>query len=55
MEVILPAHIAARFAGLYSMRKAGYVLRSARVLGALGYSVEVDRTCAWLVVARHLG
>jgi DDE family transposase len=41
MEVILPAHIAARFAGLYSMRKTGYVLRSARVLGALGYSVEV--------------
>jgi hypothetical protein len=31
MEGILPAHIAARFAGLYSMRKAGYVLRSARV------------------------
>ena len=31
MEVILPAHIAARLAGLYSMRKAGYVLRSARV------------------------
>ena len=41
MEVILPAHIAARFAGLYSMRRAGYVLRLARVLGALGYSVEV--------------
>src|SRR2546423_8210996 len=41
MEVILPAHLAARFAGLYSMRKAGYVLRSARVLGALGYSAEV--------------
>src|ERR671922_2279148 len=41
MEVILPAHMAARFAGLYSMRKEGYVLRSARVLGALGYSVEV--------------
>src|SRR6266545_4998493 len=41
MEVILPAHLAGRFAGLYSMRKAGYVLRSARVLGALGYSVEV--------------
>src|SRR6516165_4802934 len=41
MEVILPAHIAARFAGLYSLRKAGYVLRSARVLGALGCSVEV--------------
>jgi len=31
MGVILPAHIAARFAGLYSMRKAGSVLRSARV------------------------
>src|SRR2546425_12836462 len=41
MEVILPAHITARFAGLYSMRKAGYVLRSARVLGALGDSVAV--------------
>src|SRR5262249_34397922 len=41
MGVILPAHMAARFAGLYSMRKAGYVLRSARVLGALGYSTEV--------------
>ena len=41
MEVIVAAHLAARFAGLYSMRKAGYVLRSARVLGALGYSVEV--------------
>src|SRR5262245_15681088 len=41
MEVLLPAHMAARFAGLYSMRKAGYALRSARVLGALGYSVEV--------------
>src|SRR6516225_3568103 len=41
LEVILPAPLAARVAGLYSMRKAGYVLRSARVLGALGYSVEV--------------
>jgi hypothetical protein len=41
MEVLLAAHMAARFTGLYSMRKAGYVLRSARVLGALGYSVEV--------------
>jgi hypothetical protein len=41
MEVILASHLAARFAGLYSMRKAGYVLRSASVLGALGYSVEV--------------
>jgi Transposase DDE domain len=41
MEVILTSHLAARFAGLYSMRKSGYVLRSAAVLGALGYSVEV--------------
>ena len=41
MEVILPAHLAGRFAGLYSFRKTGYVLNSARVLGALGYSVEV--------------
>jgi hypothetical protein len=41
MEVLLASHLAARFAGLYSMRKSGYVLRSASVLGALGYSVEV--------------
>jgi hypothetical protein len=34
MEVIVAAHMAARVAGLYSLRKAGYVLRSARVLGA---------------------
>jgi hypothetical protein len=48
LEVIVPAHLAARFAGLYSMRKAGYVLRSARVLGALGYSVEViDPAHGW--------
>ena len=31
MEVLLPAHRAARFAGLDAMRQAGYVLRSARV------------------------
>ncbi len=36
MEVIVPAHLVARFAGLYSMRKAGYVRRSARVWGAWG-------------------
>jgi hypothetical protein len=36
MEVLLTSHLAARFAGLYSMRKSGYVLRSAAVLGALG-------------------
>ncbi len=41
MEVIVASHLAARFAGLYSMRKSGYVLRSAVVLGALGYSVDV--------------
>ena len=41
MEVILASHVAARFAGLYSMRQSGYVLRSAAVLGALGYSIEV--------------
>jgi Transposase DDE domain len=41
LTVILAASLAARFAGLYSLRKTGYVLRSARVLGELGYSVEV--------------
>src|SRR5574341_1046251 len=41
MEVLLASHLAARFAGLYSMRKSAYVLRSAAVLGALGYSIEV--------------
>jgi len=41
ISVIIAAAIAARFAGLYSLRKTGYVLRSARVLGELGYSVEV--------------
>lgn len=40
-EVIVASSLAARFAGLYSLRKTGYALRSARVLGALGYSVEV--------------
>jgi len=40
-EVILAAELTARFAGVYSQRKSGYVLRSARVLGELGYSVEV--------------
>ncbi len=41
MEVIVASHLAARFAGLYAMRKSGDVLRAASVLGALGYSVEV--------------
>ncbi|SRR6266568_2413902 len=43
MEVILAASVAARFAGIYSLRKLGYVLQSARVLGALGYSVAVTQ------------
>ena len=43
IEVILAASIAARFARLYSLRKTGYVLRSARVLGELGYAVEVTQ------------
>lgn len=41
MGVMLAASLSARFAGLYSFRKLGYVLQSARVLGALGYSVTV--------------
>jgi hypothetical protein len=38
MEAILPAHMAARCTGLYSMRKAGYVLQ--------------EKLCVWL--AEHL-
>jgi hypothetical protein len=41
MEVLLGSPMAARVAGLYSMRKSVYVLRSALVLGALGSSLEV--------------
>ena len=41
MEVMLSAHRAGRSAGLYALRKTGYVLSSARALGALGYNVEV--------------
>ena len=41
MQVLLAASLAARFAKLYSLRNTGFVLRAARVLGALGYSVEV--------------
>ena len=55
MEVIVASHLAARFAGLYSMRKSGYVLRSASVLGALGYSVEVLEPAQGLSLAWHLG
>lgn len=40
-EVIIASEVAARFASIYSQRKSSYVLRSARVLGALGYSLEV--------------
>jgi hypothetical protein len=41
MGVILTSQIAARFAKIYSLRKSGYVLRSAAVLGAWGYSLNV--------------
>jgi hypothetical protein len=41
MEVLWASQLAARFAGRYSMRKAGYVRRSAAVLGAWGSSIEV--------------
>jgi hypothetical protein len=40
-DVIIASEVAARFAQIYSQRKSSYVLRSARVLGALGYSIEV--------------
>jgi hypothetical protein len=40
-EVLVPAHRAARFAGLDARRTAGEVLRAARGLGALGERVEV--------------
>src|SRR6266567_9359129 len=36
MEVLVAAHRAARFAGLYAMRKSDYVLRSAWGVGGLG-------------------
>ncbi len=39
--MIIATEVAARFASVYSQRKSSYVLRSARVLGALGYSIEV--------------
>ena len=41
MVGVLPVPIAGRFAGRDALRPAGSVLRSARVLGALGSSVEV--------------
>ena len=41
--ILLAAALAARFAKLYALRHTGFVLRSARVLGALGYSVEVTQ------------
>ena len=49
MKVILAASLAARFAGIHSLRKLGYVLQSAQVLGALGYSVAVSRGCHGVV------
>ena len=41
LEVMVASHLAAHFAGLYSMRTSGSVLRSAAVLGALGSRVDV--------------
>lgn len=41
MDILLASQVAARFAKIYSMRKSGYVLRSAAVLGALGHSLKV--------------
>lgn len=41
MQIILAASLSARFGGLCSFRKLGYVLQPAQVLGALGYSVAV--------------
>jgi len=41
LGVILASQVAARFAKIYSLRKSGYVLRSAAVLRALGYSLNV--------------
>jgi hypothetical protein len=41
MDVLLAGALAARFAKQYALRQSGYVLQSARVLGALGYSVKV--------------
>lgn len=40
-EVIMATEVAARFASIYSRCQSRYVLRSARVLGALGDSLEV--------------
>jgi hypothetical protein len=36
MEGLSPAHMAARFAGLYSMRKAGYMAALGAGVGRLG-------------------
>lgn len=41
MDILLASQLAARFAKIYSLRKSGYVLRSAAVLGALGHSLKV--------------
>ena len=41
MDVLWAASVAARFAGLYSLRTLGDVLQLARVLGALGSRVDV--------------
>ncbi len=55
MEVILPAHMAARFAGLYSHAQSGLCAALGAGVGGLGLQCGSRRTGAWLVVARHLG
>ncbi len=40
-EVLLASRLTERFAAVCLQRKTGYVLPSARVIGALGYGVEV--------------
>jgi hypothetical protein len=46
MEVLLAASSSARFAGLYSFRKLGYVLQSARVLGVWSAIIVSPTLCS---------
>jgi hypothetical protein len=55
LEVIFLSHMAARFAGLYSRRKTGYVLPSARVLSALTTSAEAIESAHGLLLRDTCG
>jgi hypothetical protein len=55
MEVILPAHIAGRFAGLYSSTQSGLCAALGQGVGSLGLQRGGHRTRAGLVDTRHLG